>query len=106
MGSQKMKYHLVVTPAAFLDINAAVEWYDEKAESLGNRFISAMESRFEDVLQSPLFSRLQNGSQVRRIYLNHWPYFIYYRVLDDSVRIIAVIHTSRDPKYVTQRISS
>jgi plasmid stabilization system protein ParE len=29
--------------------------------------------------------------------LNRFPYAVYYRVLADSIRVLAVYHTSRDP---------
>lgn len=99
-----MTYHLVVTPAASDDIDAAMNWYDEQEEDLGNRFIVAVQSRFDDILQSPLFPRLLSVSSIRRIHLIHWPYFIYYRIKNETIRIIAVIHTSRDPKFISSRI--
>lgn len=101
-----MSYDLVITPAANDDIIAAMHWYDEQDENLGERFIAALQSRLADIQQSPLFPRLIGGLPIRRILLIRWPYFIYYRVIDQIIRIIAVIHTSRDPKYTTQRISS
>jgi toxin ParE1/3/4 len=101
-----MRYHLVVTPAAFADVDAAMQWYDDQVENLGDRFISEIESRFENILQSPLTPRLLEGGRLRKVGLNHWPYLIYYRVLESCVRVIAVIHTSRDPKYITQRTES
>ncbi len=99
-----MSGSLVISPAANQDIELAMEWYDGIASDLGDRFIVALQSRFEDILSAPLAPRLLAGRPVRRIYLKGWPYFIYYRIKEEKVRVIAVIHTSRDTKYISSRI--
>ncbi len=98
-----MTDRLVISPAANRDIDVAMEWYEGVAGDLGDRFIADLQSRFGDILRSPLRPRLLAGRPVRRIYLNGWPYFIYYRIKEETVRVIAVIHTSRDPNYISSR---
>lgn len=99
-----MSCHLVVTPAANHDIDEAMNWYDKQEGGLGNRFITEVQDRFIDILKFPLASRLISETSVRRILLIRWPYFIYYRVVGESIRVFAVIHTSRDSNYISSRI--
>ena len=42
-------------------------------------------------------------ADVREGSLNRFPYAIYYRVLDDRVRVLAVYHSSRDASGWTNR---
>ena len=99
-----MTFTLVVTPAANRDIDEAMYWYDAQDQVLGNRFISAVQARFGDILNDPLRLRQLTGSTIRVSLLNHWPYMIYFRVVNERVRVIAIIHTSRDPNYINSRL--
>ena len=99
-----MSFHLVVTPAANRDIDEAMSWYDNQEGELGKRFITAIQDRFMSISKLPLNSKLILSNSSRRTLLIHWPYFIYYRVVDEVVRVFAVIHTSRDPVYISSRV--
>jgi toxin ParE1/3/4 len=43
--------------------------------------------------------------EVRRGKLRRFPYLIYYRVLSDRSEVIAVLHSSRDPKLWQERVN-
>ena len=43
------------------------------------------------------------GGDVRAVRLHRFPYGIYYRVLNDSVRVLVVKHLSRDPGFGLDR---
>ncbi len=99
-----MSCHLVVTPAANRDIDEAINWYDSQEGGLGNRFIAAVQDRFMEISKFPLSSRLIPNTAARKSLLSHWPYFIYYRIVNEVIRVFAVIHTSRDPNYILSRV--
>jgi toxin ParE1/3/4 len=99
-----MSLRLVISPTANRDIDEAMDWYDEQDADLGNHFIKAIQDRFDFILKYPLISRTMSDSPLRRTLLTGWPYIIYYRISGDTARVIAIIHTARDPKYISARI--
>lgn len=82
-----------------------MNWYDLREEALGNRFINAVQKRFDSICENPTMPRLILRSVVRKVSIHGFPYLIYYRVVDGEARVIAVIHTSRDPHYISSRLT-
>jgi len=41
--------------------------------------------------------------QLRRAVLHQFPFAIFYRLIDDEIRVFAVYHSSRDPKKLRLR---
>lgn len=99
-----MTARLVISPAANRDIDIAMAWYDDRRENLTNRFIASIQQRFDYMLKNPLAATPVAGTSVRRTAVHGFPYAIFYRLVNDIVRVIAVIHTSRDPKYISSRL--
>jgi len=100
-----MTFRLVISPAANRDIDEVMNWYDSQRETLGTRFIQALQTRFDEMTSSPFVPRVIPGSRLGRVILSGWPYMIYYRIVEETIRVIAIIHTSRDPAYIRSRIS-
>ncbi len=100
-----MSLQLIITPDADHDIDHACDWYEERQAGIGRRFVLAVRLRYEDILRSPLLPPAFGRKAVRKIRVPHWPYFIYYRIINDAqIRIVAVIHGARDPKYLNYRL--
>ena len=100
-----MSLQLIITPDANHDIEEACTWYDEQQAGVGLRLVLAVRLRYEDILRSPLLPRPFGRKAVRKVRVPHWPYFIYYRIINDAeLRIVAVIHGARDPKYLNYRL--
>jgi plasmid stabilization system protein ParE len=100
-----MSYPLIITPDAARDIEEACAWYDEQQIGVGKRFVLAVRLRLEDILRSPLLPRPFGRKAVRKLRVPHWPYSIYYRIINEKeLRIVAVVHGARDPKYLNYRL--
>lgn len=100
-----MSLQLIITPDASRDIDEACAWYDERQTGVGKRFVLAVRLRFESILRSPLFPRPFGRKAVRKVSVPRWPYSIYYRIVnDEQLRIVAVVHGARDPKYLNYRL--
>jgi plasmid stabilization system protein ParE len=98
-----MTRRLVIQPQAEMDVADAVVWYEDQGAGLGNRLLDEIESVMERVAHSPFqFPQIRN--QVRRALLRRFPYSVYFRVSDETVDIIAVLHQHRDPKTWQKRI--
>ena len=94
-----MSYDLLFSSEAELDIQEAIDWYEEQRQGLGLEF--AM--RFEDALQflkeqPQMYAKIYN--EVRSVLMNQFSYAIFYTIngLQKEVQIFAVVHTSRIPE--------
>jgi toxin ParE1/3/4 len=95
----RLEFH----PAALRELIDAATYYDQQRAGLGHKFDLAAEAGFETILNSPnRWPQVATG--VRRYRLRRFPYGICYRVLDDSVIVIAVMHLRRNPGYWLDRL--
>ena len=74
---------------------------DSKAV-FGDDVASALEKRIQDVVayisENPEGApRVTDRVNVRMFPLTYYPYKLFYRILDDGVRILHIRHTSRRP---------
>lgn len=100
-----MSLPLTITPEADRDIAEANNWYDKQQAGVGLRFVLAVRLRFDDIIRSPLLPRAFGRKNIRKVRVPHWPYSIYYRIINDAeIRVVAVVHGARDPKYLNYRL--
>jgi plasmid stabilization system protein ParE len=79
------------------DIIDAGDFYKSESPSAEKRFFEDIESTAALLLEFPAL-----GKQIRRgVYrfpLHDFPYFLYYVILSDGIRIAAVAHQAQHPK--------
>ena len=91
-------------PEALEEYNEAGFHYSRKEPGLDLRFIIAVESAIEGILQDPERYR-RFDEDVRRCLTRIFPYAIFYTIEDDYVLIVAVAHCSKEPGYWKHRVS-
>jgi plasmid stabilization system protein ParE len=91
-----MMYQLIIRPEAEADIAAAKKWYSARQMELGDQFLAAVESVLDRISKSPEI-HAPGYRDVRHTLLRRFPYVVYYRVLDDRIVVLAVLHGSRHP---------
>lgn len=95
----KLKFH----PEARVELNKAVDFYEERRENLGWEFFEEVQATIQRILDFPdAWSRL--SATTRRCLTNRFPYGIVYQVKMDEVRIIAVAHHKQKPGYWKSRL--
>jgi len=80
-------------------------WYEERAEALGTEFLVEADRAIEAVRESPLiwpFSDEKRG--IRRYLIHRFPYGVVYRVSNQTIQIIAMMHLRRHPDYWRGRV--
>ena len=101
----RLEYH----PKASAELNAAVDWYEERGAGLGADLQDSIERNIDTVLRMPSSSPLWPGVDapvpVRRKIVGQFPYALAYFVRDNAMLIVAVAHTSRLPGYWLDRVS-
>jgi toxin ParE1/3/4 len=92
-------------PEAKFELLEAANYYDQQDEGLADQFRIMIRKKIEKVLINPLMPYCFYH-ECRRIKTDKFPYFLIYRVNDDLLQIIAVMHTSRRPGYWKDRLSN
>jgi len=87
---------VIVRSEARRDVLDTYRWYQEKA-GLGLRFRDALDATIERIRQNPLGYQVL-FRELRRALLRRFPYAVFFRLQDDVIVVVAVLHTRRDPK--------
>lgn len=98
-----MKYIVRLEPDAQNDFEEAVIWYEEQRKNLGEEFSEEVYLKIEFINQNP---RLYQAAfkNIRNAVLDQFPFTIFYLLKNKFIHIIAIIHQSRNPSLVKNRI--
>ena len=89
-------YRLEATPGADLDVEAAFEWYEAEEPGLGSEFLDELRTTYNRVLDFPRgYQELRSG--IRRALTRRFPYAIYFSIEQETIIVVAVLSTARDP---------
>lgn len=87
---------LSIRPLAKKDIREIVLFYREINPELALKFINEMDECIIHIKNYP--EAFQNRiEKVRIIYLKTFPIGVFYKIYSSEIRVIAVLHTSRNP---------
>ena len=92
-----MSRRWIVRPLAESDIAQAASWYENQRTRVGLRFLDATGQLLDRLRVSPLQFPLIS-TDVRRALLHTFPYAVYFRVTEDAVVVLAVLHLRRDAR--------
>lgn len=97
----KLKYKL--HPEAFKELDKSLAWYkDQGGIKLATRFFKDYKKTRQKMLKTPLgFPKVE--APLRQIPFEKFPFVIIYYPTNTEVSIIAIFHTSRDPKVWEKR---
>ena len=85
------------------EVEDAVEYYECRRTGLGRDARTKFEEAVARILQNPkLFSHFRN-TDIRKCFVDRFPYTIYFRELDDSIWVAAVAHQKRREGYWLDR---
>ena len=83
-------------PAVRNEIDDAYNWYERRRLGLGGDFLDHVQRVLGEITANPARYGFADGD-IREGLLTRFPYAVYYRVLADRIRVLAVYHTARDP---------
>ncbi len=90
-------------PAVRDEIDDAYRWYEQRRQGLGADFLDDLQPVLAEITANPARYGFADAD-IREGALAHFPYAVYYRVLADRVRVLAVYHASRDPSGWQSRV--
>jgi toxin ParE1/3/4 len=94
---------VVFHPLAEQELVDAAAYYEEQRQGLGLEYLEEVQNAVNFLIRYP-----QAGSIIRdfvhSLMLPKFPYYLVYRVLEDNqIRVLAVAHHKRKPKYWSNR---
>lgn len=90
-------YNVEVIEEARKDLHDAYQWYEEKRIGLGEDFLNSFAVSTELLQRNPIAFEVVYKDK-RRILMRRFPYLIIYEILNKTIYVIAVIHSSRHPQ--------
>lgn len=98
-----MSYEVQVRRAAELDIAEAQVWYETQQTGLGAEFRSEVSRVIDRLAETPLIYQIVHRD-IRRAIVRRFPYLIWYRVVAETVIVLACTYAGRDPQRVKARL--
>lgn len=100
-----MKRILYLREEAEQDLEDAREWYEKRSPGLGAEFIEAVRLQMQKIVDFPESFGVCHPT-VRRVTMSKFPNVVYYRVLDNLIEVLAVVHARRSARIWQQRVSN
>ena len=97
-----MSIDVCVRPEARADIEQAAAWYERQKPQLGEAVLDEVLDTFDRIAEDPQLYPVVHR-QTRRAVIHRFPFGVFYRIEDDAIVVLAVIHGSRDPRAWQQR---
>jgi toxin ParE1/3/4 len=91
-------------PAAEEEFIESAAYYEASVPGLGERFVSDVRRTIEQLLEYPEIGP-QIDANLRRVVLTHFPYSLIYSFTPGLLRVIAVAHMRRRPRYWQSRVN-
>ncbi len=89
---------LRLTTRAYNDLVAISEFLEDRDPRAATTLFAVFERLFAQVQAMPQCGRLTDIPDVRCLVVPRLPYKIFYRATSDTIEILSVFHTSRDPR--------
>jgi plasmid stabilization system protein ParE len=92
-----MSYILYFQTSAYHDLKDAFDYFESLETGRGVLFTNAVDKVVERLEDNPLLFQKVHGEK-RRAIIPKYDYHIIYQVEESLVRVIAVMHASRNPR--------
>jgi toxin ParE1/3/4 len=95
-----MAYIVYVSPTALKDLQAALEYYNEKSENLGYRFVELVDDYFKRIADFPTTSSVRYKN-IRCKPLVTFPFLIMYTIDEErkTVNILRIFNSHQEPMW-------
>jgi len=90
-------YQLLISDESRLDILDAFSWYESRRGGLGKDFELCLEAGLNQIQRDPLLFQ-KRYRHLRIHFINRFPYGIHYLIEKETIKVLGVFHTSRNPR--------
>ena len=95
-------YSVEISREAESDFDKSYDYYYDISPDIGDAFFKSINACFEAIQELPLSYQVIHRN-IRRFTLKRFPFVIYYVVDNQTIKIITIFHTSRNPKIWSER---
>jgi len=96
-----------ILPQAEEELYQAVLWYEDRESGLGLHLVEAYDAARlvieERADRLPRLETSRTKRDIRRIFLQQFPFMVVFEVLPHEVIILAIAHFSQKPNYWSHR---
>lgn len=98
-------YSVDVHPDVYGELEHSRAWYEARAKNLGTEFLAEVDRSIYTVRESPAIWPFRDERRsIRRYLIHRFPYGVIYRIREDTVQVLAVMHLRRHPDYWRGRV--
>jgi toxin ParE1/3/4 len=91
-----MKRFVIFRPMARAEYDHEVAYYEKQQKDLGKEFSAVIDECLTEIVFTPLrYAAVVDD--IRECLVPRFPFAIYFRVIKNTVIVLSVHHTSRDP---------
>lgn len=92
-------YRIFITPAALLDLEEAVEYYNSKADKLGDKLAVLVDNSLLQIANLPTAYGYRY-KDVRGKFLKRFPYLILFRIDEPAktIQVVRIFNTYQNPE--------
>jgi len=96
-------YTITFKSEVYDDIKAAYDWYESQRVGLGEDFLLTLEESYAKITRTPkLYQDIYKS--VRRKLVRRFPYGIFFVIREDTIIVLAILHTKREPHKWQKRV--
>ncbi len=99
-----IKYTLYYSNDFEADFKNAIAWYDEISPDIGDKFENSFYHTEKRLLQNPLAFSFIKRTKYKRVLLKNFPYKMAYKIENNIIYVIALIHTARSNRFIKKRL--
>jgi plasmid stabilization system protein ParE len=100
---RKGVFKIEISDDAEDDLDSSYSYYFDESSKLADAFFQSIKISLENLKKSPLSFPLIHKN-LRKYTVRKFPFVIYYQVEGFIIKVIAIFHTSRNPKIWDERI--
>ena len=86
-------------PLLGADFQSAYGWYEDECAGLGMELAAEFRIAYKKLRRGPMLYAVR-FSNIRRLNLDRFPYGVFYTVHQSEIRVLAVLHGSRETKQI------
>lgn len=94
-----MAFKLIFAVDVFDDLQQNIDWYNEKQPGLGALFYKSVKTQISRIKKTP-YSIAIRYEDVRCATVKGFPFLVHFKIYPetDTIKVIAVFSTHRDPE--------
>lgn len=89
--------HLIFTKTSDFEINDTIDFYNSLQLHLGDRFLHSLYEKLDKIITNPTAYAIRYKN-IHCANIDHFPFMVHYINELDTIIVVGVIHTSRNPK--------